>query len=663
MADIGLDEVSYAVAVGSDGNSVFVATGNGGIKILRLEVKTYQSGDTLPQGVVFKSSAEAFVPEGYSDSFTFRVSDGDLLSNVAVVDVLFATEFKNDGTWTYISGNDGNVSITGCLSTCPTSLVIPSVINGFPVTAISSAAFAESTATLLSVPNTVTSIGDYAFVRSNITKATIGASVSSIGASAFAYNQLVALSFLGDKPVLADDSFLTNRALDYISYCADKLGWPGDPISTGTNLVIPVIGCDAVNKNNASLNEIVAAVQTGDAVSITVEDLDQVLGLVNVDSSNIGLYQGMIQMSLNLTYGEVRITDLQALIDDANKAILDCALNVYIIDVSQGENGSEVSWELEDSSGAQQLFGGAPYNDLVCIADGRYTLKMSDTNAGGTNNGWDFADFVIAANTRVLFTHTLDRGTSGSVAVNVGSYPNQAPVAIEGLSAELEQAQSSDFELSATDADDDPLSYILETAPLHGSVLAYAGNKGVIGDMFLGGGGGVRGVAVSSDDKYAFLADYTDGLKILDISNPEKPTIAGASVISGGAIYNVALSANDQTAYIASVEYGVIIFDVSDPTKPVLLSILPGEGAAYPLDMEISSDGNTLFVAAYNFFLVVDVSDPVNPVLKYSVGTDDYAWGISLSSDDKTVYLASGAYMQVFDVTDLAKSVTSKTCI
>ena len=657
LADIGLDEVSYAVAVGSDGNSVFVATGNGGIKILRLEVKTYQSGDTLPQGVVFKSSAEAFVPEGYSDSFTFRVSDGDLLSNVAVVDVLFATEFKNDGTWTYISGNDGNVSITGCLSTCPTSLVIPSVINGFPVTAISSAAFAESTATLLSVPNTVTSIGDYAFVRSNITKATIGASVSSIGASAFAYNQLVALSFLGDKPVLADDSFLTNRALDYISYCADKLGWPGDPISTGTNLVIPVVGCDAVNKNNASLNEIVAAVQTGDAVSITVEDLDQVLGLVNVDSSNIGLYQGMIQMSLNLTYGEVRITDLQALIDDANKAILDCALNVYIIDVSQGENGSEVSWELEDSSGAQQLFGGAPYNDLVCIADGRYTLKMSDTNAGGTNNGWDFADFVIAANTRVLFTHTLDRGTSGSVAVNVGSYPNQAPVAIEGLSAELEQAQSSDFELSATDADDDPLSYILETAPLHGSVLAYAGNKGVIGDIFLGGDGGVRGVAVSSDDKYAFLADYTDGLKILDISNPEKPTIAGASVISGGAIYNVALSANDQTAYIASVEYGVIIFDVSDPTKPVLLSILPREDAAYPLDMEISSDGNTLFVAAYNFFLVVDVSDPVNPVLKNSVGTDDYAWGISLSSDDKTVYLASGAYMQVFDVTDLASPV------
>ena len=658
LADIILDGVSYGVASGADGNSVFVASGSGGINVVGLAIAKYRSGDTLPQDVIFQSTEEAFVPEGYSDSFTFRVSDGDLLSNTAFVDVLFATEPKNDGVWTYIKGNDGNVSITGCLSVCPASLDIPSVINGSPVTAISSAAFAESEATLLNVPNTVTSIGDYAFVRSNIAKATIGSSVSSIGASAFAYNQLVALSFLGDKPTLAEDSFLTNRALDYISYCADKLGWPGGPISTGTNLVTPVVGCDSVNKNNASLAEVVAAVQNGDATSITAEDLSQVLGLENIDPSNIDLYQGMIQLSLNLTFGEVRIVDFQALIDNANKAVLDCALNVYIIDVSQGENGSEVSWELKDSSGEQYLSGGAPYNSLVCIADGRYTLQMSDTNAAGTNNGWDFSDFVIAANTKVLFTHTLNSGTSGSVAVNVGNYPNQAPVADEMPSENLEQAQVFDFVLSATDADDDPLTYILETAPEYGSVMAYAGDTGIIGDLFLGGGGGVRGVAVSSDDKYVFLADYTDGLKVLDISNPEKPTIAGTYPISAGQLYNIALSADDQTVFVASVGNGVMIFDVSDPAKPVLLSTLAREGTAYPLDIVMSSDGNTLFVAAYEFFLTVDVSDPANPVLKNSVGTDDYAWGVALSSDDKTVYLASGFYMQVFDVTDSASPVS-----
>ena len=92
LADVSLDEVSYAVAAASDGNSVFVATGSGGIKVLGLAVKTYKSGDTVPQSVVFRSSAEAFIPEGYSDSFTFRVSDGNLLSNIAVVDVMFVTE-------------------------------------------------------------------------------------------------------------------------------------------------------------------------------------------------------------------------------------------------------------------------------------------------------------------------------------------------------------------------------------------------------------------------------------------------------------------------------------------------------------------------------------------------------------------------------------------
>ena len=297
-------------------------------------------------------------------------------------------------------------------------------------------------------------------------------------------------------------------------------------------------------------------------------------------------------------------------------------------------------------------------NRTATIADGRYTLQMSDTNAAGTNNGWDFSDFVIAANTKVLFTHTLNSGTSGSVAVNVGNYPNQAPVADEMPSENLEQAQVFDFVLSATDADDDPLTYILETAPEYGSVMAYAGDTGIIGDLFLGGGGGVRGVAVSSDDKYVFLADYTDGLKVLDISNPEKPTIAGTYPISAGQLYNIALSADDQTVFVASVGNGVMIFDVSDPAKPVLLSTLAREGTAYPLDIVMSSDGNTLFVAAYEFFLTVDVSDPANPVLKNSVGTDDYAWGVALSSDDKTVYLASGFYMQVFDVTDSASPVS-----
>ena len=45
------------------------------------------------------------------------------------------------------------------------------------------------------------------------------------------------MSFLGDRPVIEADSFMTNRDLDFISYCSDKQGWPGDPISVGTRCI------------------------------------------------------------------------------------------------------------------------------------------------------------------------------------------------------------------------------------------------------------------------------------------------------------------------------------------------------------------------------------------------------------------------------------------
>ena len=110
--------------------------------------------------------------------------------------------------------------------------------------------------------------------------------------------------------------------------------------------------------------------------------------------------------------------------------------------------------------------------------------------------------------------------------------------------------------------------------------------------------------------------------------------------------------------YVASVEFGVMIYDVSDPTNPQQVGIFPRVDTAYPLNMVMSSDGRTMFIAAYNFFEIVDISDPRSPALINSVGTEDYAWGISLSNDNSKVYLASGAYMQVFDVSNTSSPVS-----
>ena len=41
----------------------------------------------------------------------------------------------DDGTWTYTLSGD-EATITGCVATCPTELVIPSTVDGYSVTSI-----------------------------------------------------------------------------------------------------------------------------------------------------------------------------------------------------------------------------------------------------------------------------------------------------------------------------------------------------------------------------------------------------------------------------------------------------------------------------------------------------------------------------------------------
>ena len=98
------------------------------------------------------------------------------------------------------------------------------------------------------------------------------------------------------------------------------------------------MACDSVNKNNQALDNIKNAVLSKDAAGITEEDLNSVLGLKNIISANMDLYKGVIQVLLDLSFGEVRLSDLQALIDDANARKESCSLGVYIIDVLEGEH-------------------------------------------------------------------------------------------------------------------------------------------------------------------------------------------------------------------------------------------------------------------------------------------------------------------------------------
>jgi hypothetical protein len=128
--------------------------------------------------------------DGYFQSITF--TNGNATKTWS--DVRFWSE--NPGGGDTVVGSDG-LSFTPINSgtayevakgtATASAIVIPSVYNGLPVTAIANGGFSQSTTvTSVTIPNSVTSIGSYAFEGcTGLTSITIGNGVTSIGSDAF----------------------------------------------------------------------------------------------------------------------------------------------------------------------------------------------------------------------------------------------------------------------------------------------------------------------------------------------------------------------------------------------------------------------------------------------------------------------------------------------
>ena len=116
------------------------------------------------------------------------------------------------------------------------------------MTIIGAREFAENQLGEVILPSGLISISDDAFYKNNLKVISIPDSVTSIGYSAFESNQLLTAQFLGDRPnfpALSSRVFQSNAALNLITYCSDRVGWPGEAISNGLTDITPVNDCDA----------------------------------------------------------------------------------------------------------------------------------------------------------------------------------------------------------------------------------------------------------------------------------------------------------------------------------------------------------------------------------------------------------------------------------
>ncbi|MEN8005734.1 MAG: FlgD immunoglobulin-like domain containing protein [Candidatus Krumholzibacteriota bacterium] len=147
------------------------------------------------------------------------------------------------------------------------------------------------------------------------------------------------------------------------------------------------------------------------------------------------------------------------------------------------------------------------------------------------------------------------------------------------------------------------------------------------------------------DGNYIYIAAYTAGLVVMDISNPLSPSIAG-SYNTTGTSYGIAVDGN--IAYLADGGSGLQILDISDPATPVLIGNVDPYGSAY----DVVVDGNTAFLASdYGGIHAIDIMDPTAPNVLDTITTTSTVRDLVLDGD----LLHSVSYThhyRIFDVSD-----------
>ena len=66
---------------------------------------------------------------------------------------------------------------------------------------------------------------------------------------------------------------------------------------------------------------------------------------------------------------------------------------------------------------------------------------------------------------------------------------------------------------------------------------------------------------------YAYVADDSNGLVIVDVTNPASPTLKGNYYTAG---YSMGVAVAGNYAYVADYSNGLVIVDVSNPAAPTL---------------------------------------------------------------------------------------------
>ena len=151
-------------------------------------------------------------------------------------------------------------------------------------------------------------------------------------------------------------------------------------------------------------------------------------------------------------------------------------------------------------------------------------------------------------------------------------------------------------------------------------------------------------VDVAVAGNYAYVADYEEGLHVVDITNPASPILRGSYPTAGHA-KGVAVAGN--YAYLVhEMDGGLRIIDVSDPFSPLEKGFysMTGDGES------ITMSGDYAYIANGTEGLqIIDVSVPSSPQGVGSYDTNDLAHDVAVAGD--YAFVANGGEgLRIIDV-------------
>jgi hypothetical protein len=161
-------------------------------------------------------------------------------------------------------------------------------------------------------------------------------------------------------------------------------------------------------------------------------------------------------------------------------------------------------------------------------------------------------------------------------------------------------------------------------------------------------GGGISVAAASVFGGYGYLAEGSDGIEVLDLSQPPHPISLGRAATSGPA-QGIAVSG---ALVCVMTDTSLEVFDVSDPLNPHRVGALDGNAGGFGAASPFAVAAHCAYVTGPSNLSVIDIGDPSNPHRVGGVQTGGTTVGLAASNG--MVCLAEDMGLEIVDVSDPA---------